>query len=207
MGGQNLHIELSFADGLSWLCRIQRQNATSPPPDVQNAVLLSEAATLRFLASTTVPVPEVYEVAQNGTGNDVGVGYILMQKLEGHPLYIHRLDATGRRKVLQQYANVYIELSKCTFPAIGCIQDLSSFEIGPLVHERTATRSGSGDAIVQLGPFTSALDMYTAFAKQQIHFILDEELYVDDPVTAILVYRYLLDIMPTIIPEAMDLNA
>ena len=50
----------------------------------------------------------------------------------------------------------------------------------------------------------AAPDMYTAFAKQQIHFILDEELYVDDPVTAILVYRYLLDIMPTIIPEAMD---
>lgn len=201
MGGQNLHIEVSFVDGVSWLCRVQRQNAASPPSDIQNAVLLSEAATLRFLASTAIPVPEVYEVAPHDTGNDVGVGYILMQKLEGRPLYMHALDDAGRHKVLQQYATVYIELSKYPFPVLGCMQGPGSFEIGPLVHERSATRD-EGGAICRPGPFKSALNMYSEFAEQQIRLILNEELYVDDPLTALLVYRYLLDIMPIHLPEA-----
>ena len=201
MGGQNLHIEVSFVDGAPWLCRVQRQNAASPPLDVQNAVLLSEAATLRFLASTAIPIPEVYEVAPHGTGSDVGVGCIVMQKLNGRPLYMHELDDASKRKVLQQYAAVYIELSKHPFSTLGCMQNPGSLAIGPLVHERSATRDDSG-GVCQLGPFTSTLDMYTAFAEQQIRFILNDELYVDDPLTAVLVYRYLLDIMPAYLPEA-----
>jgi len=63
MGGQNLHIEITFADGVSWFCRVQQRSAHTPPVDVRNAVLLSEAATLLFLASTAVPVPGVYDAA------------------------------------------------------------------------------------------------------------------------------------------------
>jgi len=200
MGGQNYHIEVLFADGVSWLCRVQRQNAESPPLDIRNRVLLSEAATLKFLSTTFVPVPKVYDVSVEGPGNEVGVGYILMEKVDGHPLDWYDLDDAGKRKILKQFAAIQAELAKHPLPAIGCIKDPGSSQIGPLVHERTATRSESGELHL-LGPYKSALDMYMAFAKRQIDNILNEELYIDNPTIPLLVYRYLLDIMPTILPE------
>ena len=32
MGGMNYHIDLRFSDGIVWMARIRRVNATSPPP-------------------------------------------------------------------------------------------------------------------------------------------------------------------------------
>lgn len=201
MGGQNYHLELSFADGASWICRVQRHNASTPPIDVQNRVLLSEAATLRFLTTTTrVPVPRVFDVAAQGSDNDVGVGYILMEKIEGHPLCWNDLDSGGKQKVLERFAIIFAEISRHTFPAIGCIEHPDSLQVGPLVHARTATRDESG-GIHQQGPFNSALDMYLSFAKHQLESILNEEIYVDEPVIPFLVYRYLIDILPTILLE------
>ena len=74
MGGMNYHIPVCFCDGVEWICRIRRDNVSSPPRDIQNAILLSEVATLDFLASTKVPVPKVHDYASFGDGNPVGVG-------------------------------------------------------------------------------------------------------------------------------------
>ncbi|TFY64443.1 hypothetical protein EVJ58_g2613 [Rhodofomes roseus] len=200
MGGQNYHLEVSFTDGISWLCRVQRQNAESPPLEIRNRVLLSEAATLQFLSTTSVPVPRVYDVLPQGPGNEVGAGYMLVEKVDGHPLDWYSLDDAGKRKVLKQFATIQAELAKHPLPAIGCLKQPGSVQIGPLVHERMARKRESGELIL-LGPFKSALDMYTAFAKRQIENILNEELYVDNPTTPLLVYQYLLDIMPAILPK------
>ncbi|BCS29694.1 uncharacterized protein APUU_71264A [Aspergillus puulaauensis] len=50
MGGMNYHIEIRFQDGISWLARIRRLNATSPPPDLRAYIMRSEVATLQFLS-------------------------------------------------------------------------------------------------------------------------------------------------------------
>jgi hypothetical protein len=39
MGGMNYHIEVKFEDGISWLARIRRFNATSPPPDRERYIM------------------------------------------------------------------------------------------------------------------------------------------------------------------------
>ncbi|KAH9914707.1 uncharacterized protein B0H18DRAFT_1044336 [Fomitopsis serialis] len=180
MGGQNYHIEVLFADGVSWLCRVQRQNAESPP-SISESGPLSEAATLKFLSTTSVPVPKVFDVSARAPGTI------------GRPsLDWYDLDDAGKRKILEQFAGIQAELATHPLPAIGCIRQPGSSQIGPLVHERTATRSESGELHL-LGPYRSALDMYTAFAKRQIDNILNEELYVDSPTVPLLVYRYLLD--------------
>ncbi|RAL14093.1 uncharacterized protein BO97DRAFT_433219 [Aspergillus homomorphus CBS 101889] len=51
----NYHIEIQFQDGVVWLARIRRSNATSPPPDLQRYIMRSP----------------------------VGVEYILMEKMPG----------------------------------------------------------------------------------------------------------------------------
>ncbi|KAK9859641.1 hypothetical protein MYU51_013817 [Penicillium brevicompactum] len=61
MGGMNYHIEISFEDGISWLARIRRSNATSLPPELRNYILGSEVSTLKFLSKTKVPAPEVFD--------------------------------------------------------------------------------------------------------------------------------------------------
>lgn len=61
MGGMNYHIEFQFEDGVTWLARIRRSNATSPPPDPQGYIMCSEVATLQFLEKTRVPTPRVLD--------------------------------------------------------------------------------------------------------------------------------------------------
>ncbi|KAJ5380250.1 uncharacterized protein N7496_002678 [Penicillium cataractarum] len=46
MGGMNYHIEISFADRISWLARIRRSNATSPLAELRDYILRSEVSTL-----------------------------------------------------------------------------------------------------------------------------------------------------------------
>ena len=59
MGGMNYHIDLHFSDGVTWIARIRRVNATSPPQQVRDAILESEVATLKFLERTGVPSPRI----------------------------------------------------------------------------------------------------------------------------------------------------
>lgn len=107
MGGMNYHIEISFEDGISWLARIRRSNATSPPPELRNYILGSEVSTLKFLSKTKVPVPEVFDFNPDES-NAVGVGYIFMQKLPGKSLQWSLATPEQRRKVTRQLADIYI---------------------------------------------------------------------------------------------------
>jgi hypothetical protein len=59
MGGMNYHIKIQFKDGISWLARIRRVNATSSPPDIRAYIMHSEVTTLQFLGKTKVPVARV----------------------------------------------------------------------------------------------------------------------------------------------------
>ncbi|CAG1973096.1 unnamed protein product [Fusarium graminearum] len=63
MGGMNYHIDVRFDDGIIWIARIRRINATSPPPALRDYILRSEAATLLFLDKTAIPAPKVHDFA------------------------------------------------------------------------------------------------------------------------------------------------
>jgi len=39
MGGMNYHIEVSFDDGMKWIARIRRFNATSPPVALRDYII------------------------------------------------------------------------------------------------------------------------------------------------------------------------
>lgn len=86
MGGMNYHIELRFEDGVIWIARVRRFNATSPPSALRDYIISSEVATLKFLEKTQIPAPNVHDFALEGADNPVGVGFILMDKLPGKSL-------------------------------------------------------------------------------------------------------------------------
>lgn len=86
MGGMNYHIPVHFEDGVTWIARVRRFNATSPPANVRDYIVRSEVATLKFLEAPDIPTPRVYDFALDDYMNPVGVGYILMEKLPGKSL-------------------------------------------------------------------------------------------------------------------------
>jgi hypothetical protein len=89
MGGMNYHIEVRFDDGVTWLARVRRFNATSPPPALKDYIIRSEVATLMFLEKTDVPAPKVYDYALEGPNNPVRVGFMLVEKMPGKSLRVN----------------------------------------------------------------------------------------------------------------------
>jgi len=84
--GQNCHLDVEFADGVTWLARVRLDDPLLPPPDTQAHISLSELATLQFLGKAGVSAPRVYAYGLESPDNAVGTSYILTEKLQGKPL-------------------------------------------------------------------------------------------------------------------------
>ncbi|KAJ5982448.1 hypothetical protein N7451_012548 [Penicillium sp. IBT 35674x] len=190
MGGMNYHIEISFDDGISWLARIRRSNATSPPAELRDYILRSEVSTLQFLSETQVPVPKIFDFNFCET-NPIGVGYILMEKLPGTSLRWSLATPEQRRKVTSQLADIYIELKAHPFTMTGSLHHPGSHDIGPFARESLTEFHGA--QMKALGPFFSTEEYFSAHIQMILDSIVRQESYVDRAVDAFLVHRFLLD--------------
>ena len=56
----NIHVEVSFADGVEWLVRIAKYNRGEGPSELQKQVLKSEALTYKMLLDHGIPVAAVH---------------------------------------------------------------------------------------------------------------------------------------------------
>ncbi|KAK7985614.1 hypothetical protein PG988_003236 [Apiospora saccharicola] len=124
MGGQNCHAVITFGDGVEWIARFRLEQVTSPPPDVRDYLLRSEAATLSFLQAhcQRIPSPKIHDWAcQSDPGNEVGLGYILMEKMEGKVLRWETATRDQRDKVIGQLVDIYLELEKHPFKSMGSL--------------------------------------------------------------------------------------
>lgn len=86
MGCANYHARIRFPDtGSVWLIRVPRVNGSIPQPLV-DYLIRSEYATLKFLETTNVPAPRVFDYGIAGDKNNkTGVSYILMEEMAGKP--------------------------------------------------------------------------------------------------------------------------
>lgn len=109
--------------GVVWLARFRLSSAVSPPPEVRDYVLRSEAATMEFLQRhTRIPSPRVFDWAcESDPANTVGVGYILMEKLHGTPLDWQGATTAQREKVVRQLADIMIEIERHPFDRLGSL--------------------------------------------------------------------------------------
>jgi len=153
MGNQNCHAEITFEDNVKWLARFRLARTSPPPREVREWILRSEAATMLYLQQhTRIPTPKVFDWAcESDLDNPIGggVGYILMEKLDGKPLDWQTASAEQREKVMQQLADIFIEIEKHPFNAMGSlVSDGDAYKVEGLAQQSTF-RAGRGP----LGPF------------------------------------------------------
>lgn len=196
MGGMNYHIEGQFEDGISWLARIRRSNATSPPPDLQGYIMRSEVVTLQFLSKTTVPAPRIFDYNSDGE-SPIGVGYILMGKMAGKSLRWSITSPEQRKKVMSQLADIYIELQNIPFDLMGSLDQPRDNHIGPFARESSTDYRDS--QMRPIGPFISFGDCLAASIRLTLDLIVRGECYVAQAVDAFLIHRFLLDSVPSIL--------
>ncbi|KAI1472459.1 uncharacterized protein F4812DRAFT_408975 [Daldinia caldariorum] len=204
MGGMNYHIEICFDDGIKWIARVRRFNATSPPEALRDYIVQSEVATLKLLERTSVPAPEVFDLALDNPDNPVGVGYILMEKLHEKSLRWSATTQEQRRKVMEQLADVFIELSSYPFDRLGSLHypGAGDIHIGALARESLTDFTESG--MRTMGPFSSLKEYHESSIRLILDLILRGEMYSEQAVDAYLIHRFLLDIVPIVLSQSVE---
>lgn len=173
MGGQNCNLDVVFSDDIVWIARIRLSNHPRLlPQQVQDYILRSEVATLKYLANTKVPAPKVF--AFDCAPNDVGVSFCLVEKLEGSPLHPGwpPEGATSRKctNLLSQLADIYIELASNKFRATGSLvptRTRGGTEVGGFSDAQFFDNPDGPP----LGPFTSTTAAMRAESLLQLKMI------------------------------------
>lgn len=207
MGGMNYHVELTFDDGVKWIVRIRRFNITSPPAVLRDHIFQSEVATLKFLEKTRVPAPKVFDFALEGqASNRVGVGYILMEKLPGQSLRWGDATPEQRAKVMDQLSDTFIELRNYPFDRLGSLdRPDDSGHVGPFARETLTDFTESG--MRTIGPLASWEEYHVSWLRLILDLILRQEMYPAQAVDAYLIHRYLLDLVPSVLPPSPTQDA
>lgn len=196
-GGQNCHVDIEFTDGVTWLARIRLEDPLLPPPAIQTHIFLSEVATLEFLARTRVPAPRVYGYAPGeAPGNEVGVSYVLMEKMKGTPLDWGNAATEERDKVMEQLADVYLELERHPIPMTGSLSPgLEGEEPVVGIFAQTPCFEAPEQG---LGPFETLDEAYTDMIHQQMRTIASGEVS-SLPVDNYLAFAWRLGVLPELL--------
>jgi aminoglycoside phosphotransferase (APT) family kinase protein len=197
MGGQNCHVEITFQDNVKWIARFRLEQPSSPPQELRDWILQSEVATMVYLQEhTLIPTPKVFDWAcESDLGNPLGIGYILMEKLDGKPLRWPEATPKQREKVMQQLAGILLEIEKHPFKAMGSLvfSEGGTIDIQGLADPSTF-QLGKGP----LGPFSSSLEGSQAMIKTYLAMIARGEIDNSCPVDNYLVHQFCLDIVNTL---------
>ncbi|CAI7628747.1 unnamed protein product [Penicillium crustosum] len=168
-GGFNWAVSLLFADGIQWVLRSPAQNH----PDLSERsiikLLLSEAATLRYLKIyTDIPVPDLrsYCAYRN---NPVRIPYILMSKAQGKSLNTmwgnddlrSRLDSLEMNKVMSQLGQITWDLAQVRFPLIESLfEENGSFVVGECLSKGHIQHKRHSLEGIPRGPFDNESKFY-----------------------------------------------
>ncbi|KAF2152266.1 hypothetical protein K461DRAFT_143941 [Myriangium duriaei CBS 260.36] len=165
MGGMNYHIPIDFAARQTWLARIRRFNVQ-------------------------IKTPRIFDFDIESPDKAIGVGYILMEKLAGHSLRWGQQSERHTRKVVDQIAELYIELSKHPLDAMGSLN-------GRVV--RASARESLSDVtnskLTVTGACLSLKDYLARSTTFNLQLILQQELYANKALDAYLIHLFLLDIV------------
>lgn len=150
------------------------------PQSLINYLIRSEYATLKFLETTKVPAPRVFDDGIAGDkGNNIGVSYILMEQMPGKAWNLQGpggkrfADENDKKRVWNGLADILMELRRHPFSKAGSLlpgPSPSEPAVSALASERFLVHSPSG-------PFDTASDYYTAFVEQNMVLIADGQLF------------------------------
>lgn len=166
-GYHNVVFEIAFSDSLQWIARVRLPEGNAGEKDYIETSMLSEIATLRFVASrTTVPVPTMYHFNVDAS-NDFGFRYLLMQALPGRHFQSGLARSVPEKHfdtLTDQLADYYDQLSHLRFDRIG-----------RLWCGRTAEEQPSLIPVPNVGgPFSSSIEYFYALRKSHNRTIQTE---------------------------------
>lgn len=130
-----------------------------------------------------VPVPQIYGYGLESVENMVGTSYVLMEKLKGKPLDWYSANPEQRAKVMEQLADIYVELEKHPMPLTGSLYthikqshsretpSMANSTFGPFAQPPCFETPEKA-----LGPFAELDEAYPALIRQQMHTFLNHEL-------------------------------
>ena len=194
MGCANYHGWLTFDNGEKWIVRIPRTGFSDVPPELVECLVASEYATLKFLEPTKIPAPRVFAYAlASDPSNRVGVSYIMMQALSGRPFYEHEASPDQKKGVIEQVADVLIEISKNPLPLAGSLV-MKNDQI-----DVSAVASNRFVALNTYGPFKTTIDYITSIIDQHMDLIAGTQLHHEHPLEAFLFYHFLRQITEALV--------
>lgn len=181
-GAYNLVYEIVFEDGISWIARLRSaspvqvisQEFVFESPTYKQHIMESEIVTMKYVRMhTTIPVPEIYAF-DTASNNPAKLPYILMECIHGWrtPPRLQELPNEVLAKVLDQLANVLLQLSTLQFPNIGYLQEDADNGIRI---DAMLDRKGR-----RVGPFASALEYYRWRADQPLNRSNDSLVDIQD---------------------------
>ncbi|KAE8422712.1 hypothetical protein BDV36DRAFT_310422 [Aspergillus pseudocaelatus] len=181
MGCADYHARIRFPDdGSVLLLRVPRISS-SIPQSLADYLIHSEYATLKFLETTNVPAPRVFDYGlASEKDNTVGVSYILMEHMTGRPWIIQ--GPHGKR---------FADDTDKERPSKPIVSANAS--------ERFLVQSPSG-------PFDTVGDYYNSLMEQNKALIADGQLYTSFPVNVYLVFSFLKSQIPAL-PANRDPNS
>lgn len=178
---------------------MRRQHARAPPAVLRDNSIKNEVATLRYLEDKNITAPKVYDFAlENDKDNEVGVGFILMEKLPGTIMNWTTADEAQKKTVMGGLADVYIELQKSTFYLLGSLDRVGTDRVGPLCRPEFVNLVKGETRTI--GPFHSVEEYHEASLRHILNMILKGEVYTERPVDAYLIHLFLLDLIPLLVP-------
>ena len=97
-GSYNIVFAIEFADGVVWMLKIPSNGHGQLFDELASKALVSEARTMQMIKKiTTIPIPVVYAFDAS-LDNELHVPFILMERIDGMPLYREWFHEDGRSK-------------------------------------------------------------------------------------------------------------
>ena len=97
-GSYNIVFAIEFTDGVVWMLKIPANGHWQLFDELASKALVSEARTMQMIKkATTIPVPVIYAFDAS-LDNELHVPFILMERIDGMPLYRGWFNEDGRPK-------------------------------------------------------------------------------------------------------------
>ncbi|KAF1842086.1 phosphotransferase enzyme family protein [Cucurbitaria berberidis CBS 394.84] len=186
-GQYNKVLLLTMNDGKEAIAKLPNPNAGRP-----HFTTSSEVATMNFLRSAHLPIPQIYAWNSGLVDNPVGAEYIIMEKQPGIVLndLWDNMEGPQKAEILKQVIEIEKKLASIKFTKFGGLyykQDLpqsdsttplyidgngnavhsAEFEIGPTNH-RSFFDFGRGALDIDRGPWSTIEKYVAAVAYREI---------------------------------------
>ncbi|WVW80450.1 hypothetical protein I302_102432 [Kwoniella bestiolae CBS 10118] len=173
-GNMNLHVPITFHDGVKWLLRV-RQSCPLPPDDYKSALIDSEVATLQWMKRKGCQyTPDAWMIGEMvETGQKNSLHYFFCEYLPGKSADIPSFGKDSittpgprTRQFIEEFATSQIALSNIPIPnaLIGCLisstnKDDHTATVGPFLTDGSLHHV---DPPYFPGPFVANRERYLA---------------------------------------------